>query len=220
MILLDTSGLSDNFKFSRLNAFLRTPCPSAVPCTLAVFDWSISACTSANSSSTALDANPTLAQTHWRRHAWKHLAAMHRCDEHMLPRGSRSHGLAEYLRTRMRRSHHIPRHMHRNWVWPQQRTALPKPRARTHDEPPPREPRTHVASKTCSSSLAATFDQFDAHKHVDQLFQLVGPHECCACGRAATRGCTLHARSGRLHRAAECFVAGPDVPYCRRHQRQ
>ena len=88
---------------------------------------------------------------------------------------------------------------------------------RTHDEPP-REPRTHVASKKCSSSLAATLDQFDAHKHVDQLFQLVGPHECCACGRAATRGCTLHARSGRLHRAAECFVAGPDVPYCRRHK--
>ena len=137
---------------------------------------------------------------------------MHRCDEHVLPRGARPHRLAKNLRTWMRGSHRIPRHAHCNWVWPQQRTPLPKPRARTHDEPPPREPRTHVASKTCSSSLAATLDQFDAHKHVDQLFQLVGPHECCACGRAATRGsqaarCTL-AQAGFIARLS-ALLRGP-----------
>ena len=158
--------------------------------------------------STALQLEPTTCNeprrtVAWRRHAWKHLAPMHRCDEHVLPRGARPHRLAKNLRTWMRGSHRIPRHAHCNWVWPQQRTPLPKPRARTHDEPPPRETCKHMASETNCRSLTAPLDHVNAHEHVDQLCQLVGPHECSAAPVDERQGCSLRSAQASIDCAAE-----------------
>ena len=126
------------------------------------------------------------------------LAAMHRRDEQMLPCRVRPDGLAKNDRARMRRAQHTPGNTHSNAVWPQQLTALPKPWTRPEKEPRARMPCKHVASQRGRSSLAAPLGQVGAHEHVNQLFQLVGPHECCACGRQAR----LHAQAPQASGAA------------------